>query len=211
MQWSSSEVNKILKEEEQLLSLYKELSTISQAEWDCRQKEGLHKLLVKKKEDLSQKIIHKTQKCHRQVNPPVPSSENTSKVHWSDAPLKSILTEVSDVVNTSQKTTESQRNTNGSASTPITEKKCSKEVAEAPTPQNVRKELNVWQWPRKDLQRRQNDSKLKQHSAKTESKALLQKEPSNPTAVEDDLKTACTQNTSSYNLCEKPKKKDLTD
>jgi len=50
---------------------------------------------------------------------------------------------VSDVVNTSQKTTESQRNINGSASTPITEKKCLKEVAEALTPQNVRKELNV--------------------------------------------------------------------
>ena len=64
---------------------------------------------------------------------------------------------------------------------------------------------------RKDSQQQRNDSESKRRSVKTRSKVLSQKEPLNPTVVEDDSRTARAQNTSSYNLCERPKKKNLTD
>ncbi len=60
VQQLSSEVDEILKQKESSLSFYKELSIISWVKWDCRQKKELHKLLVEKKEDLSQKTIYKT-------------------------------------------------------------------------------------------------------------------------------------------------------
>ncbi len=53
VQQLSSEVDKILKQKESLLSFYEELSIISWVKWNCRQKEELHKLLVEEKEDLS--------------------------------------------------------------------------------------------------------------------------------------------------------------
>jgi len=59
VQQLSSKVDEILEQKESSLSFYEELLTISWAEWDHRQKEELHKLLVKKKEDLSQKAIYK--------------------------------------------------------------------------------------------------------------------------------------------------------
>ncbi len=52
VQQLSSEVDKILKQKELSLSFYEELSTISWIKWNHRQKEGLHKLLIEKKEDL---------------------------------------------------------------------------------------------------------------------------------------------------------------
>jgi len=52
VQQLSSEVNEILKQKESSLSFYEELSIISWAEWDYRQKEELYKLLIKKREDL---------------------------------------------------------------------------------------------------------------------------------------------------------------
>ena len=55
----SLKVDEIFKQKESSLSFYKELSIISWAEWDCRQKKELYKLLVEKREDLSQKIIYK--------------------------------------------------------------------------------------------------------------------------------------------------------
>jgi len=52
MQQLSFKVNEILKQKESSLSFYKELLIISWAEWDCRQKKELYKLLIKKREDL---------------------------------------------------------------------------------------------------------------------------------------------------------------
>lgn len=63
----------------------------------------------------------------------------------------------------------------------------------------------------KDSQQQQNDSESKQRSVKTKSKVLSQKEPLNSTVIENNSRTAYAQNTSSYNLCKRPKKKNLTD
>jgi len=81
VQQLSSEVDEILKQKESSLSFYKELLIISWAEWNCRQKEELYKLLVEKKEDLSQKMIYKIQKCYEWVNLSVFSLQNILKAH----------------------------------------------------------------------------------------------------------------------------------
>ncbi len=124
VQWLSLKVDEILKQKESLLSFYEELLIISWVKWDCRQKKGLHKLLVEKKEDLSQKAIYKTWKCYEWVNLSVFSLQNILKAHWSVASFKLILTEVNDVMNASQKTIESQRNTDDLTLTFMTEKRC---------------------------------------------------------------------------------------
>jgi len=101
VQQLSLKVDEILKQKESSLPFYKELLTISQIKWDCRQKEELYKLLVKKKEDLSQKIICKIWKHYEWVNSSVLSLQNILKAHWSIAHLKLILTEINDVMNAS--------------------------------------------------------------------------------------------------------------
>ncbi len=81
VQQLSLKVDEIFKQKESSLSFYKELLIISWVEWDCRQKEELYKLLIKKKEDLSQKTIHKIQKCYKQINLSVFSLQNVLKAH----------------------------------------------------------------------------------------------------------------------------------
>ncbi len=120
----SFKVDEILKQKESSLSFYKELLIISWVKWDYRQKEELYKLLIEKKEDLSQKTIYKIWKHYEWINLSVLSLQNILKVHWSIASFKLILTEVSDVMNTLQKIIESWRNVDDLTSTFMTEERC---------------------------------------------------------------------------------------
>ena len=170
MQQLSLEVNEILKQKESLLSFYEELLIISWAKWDCRQKKGLHKLLVEKKEDLSQKAIYKTWKCYEWVNLSVFSLQNILKAHWSVASFKLILTEVNDVMNASQKTIESQRNTDDLTLTFMTEKRCNWKRVKVLTLHNIRKKLNSQKQLSKGLWQQHNELKSKWTSNKAKKK-----------------------------------------
>ncbi len=208
VQRSSPEVDEILEQEEPPLPSYEELSTISRAEWDRRQKEGLHKPLVGEGENLPQEAIRKTRKRHERVNPPVPPLQNVSKAHRSVAPPELILTEVGDVMDASQETIESRRDADGLAPTPMTEERRNREGAEVPAPHGTGEKPDGQKRPGKGLQQRHNESKSKRTSSKAGKEG---QKASTPVRIDSGPTTARERNTGSYNLHERPKKKALVD
>lgn len=76
------------------------------------------------------------------------------------------MTEVNDVMNTSQKITESQRDIDDLTSAFMTEKRHSLKKVKILTSHSIRKELNDWKWSDEDLQQQQNKLKSKWNTDK---------------------------------------------